>query len=163
MGRDKARKPRRRDEEPLSSGVCDAPFVMARADWLGYVAGRHGTSGLATARSTYADMKAEVKAVAYHEEQPDGSWVVLLYPLDGRPPQAQPTDEPVRTLHSSLTVASFLADAVMEQGSTVLHTIDGDPYRLVREYRERHPRGLPTVNRMWTAVTGVPQELLPTG
>jgi len=107
-------------------------------------------------------MRAEVSAVAYHEEQPDGSWSVLLYPLDGRPAQAQPTDEPVTTLNSSLTVASILADAVLAKRDTVLHTIDGDPYRLVREYRERHPDGRPVVNRMWTAVDGVPEELLPT-
>ncbi|MCZ0983930.1 hypothetical protein O1L60_45020 [Streptomyces diastatochromogenes] len=143
--------------------MCDAPFVMERAEWLGYVAGRHGAGGLATAGSTYDEMKAEVKAVAYHEEQPDGSWVVLLYPLDGRPPQAQQTDEPVTTLHSSLTVASFLADAVMAPNSTVLHTIGGDPYRLVAEYRQRHADACPVVNRMWTAVRDVPEELLPTG
>ncbi|MET9366218.1 hypothetical protein ABZX93_35715 [Streptomyces sp. NPDC006632] len=135
--------------------------MLEHADWLGYVAGRSGTPGLATEGETYEAMKAEVSAVAYHQEQPDGSWTVLLYPLDGRPPQAQPTDEPVTTLHSSLTVASLLADAVVAEGGTVLHTIDGDPYRLVREYRERHPDGLPVVNRMWTAVQGVPEELLP--
>lgn len=135
---------------------------MEHAEWLGYIAGRHGTNGLATG-GTFDEMKAEVKAVVYHEEQPDGSWEMLLYPQDGRPPQAQRTEEPVRTLHDSLTVASFLADAVMAKGSTVMHTIDGDPYRLVREYRARHPQSLPTVNRMWTDVRGVPEDLLPTG
>ncbi|MFF2571187.1 hypothetical protein [Streptomyces sp. NPDC058084] len=136
--------------------------MLEHAEWLGYVAGRLDSPGLATAGETYDAMKAEVSAVAYHEEQPDGSWTVLLYPLDGRPPQAQPTEEPVATLHSSLTVASLLADAVMARGSTVLHTIDGDPYQLVQAYRTRHPEGRPVVNRMWTAVQGVPKELLPT-
>jgi hypothetical protein len=163
MGRDKAKKPRRRDGEPVAPGVCDTPFVLQHAEWLGYVAGRSGTPGLATSGETYEAMKAEVSAVAYHEQHPDDSWHVLLYPLDGRPPQAQRTDEPVTTLHSSLIVASLLADAVMTAGSTVLHTVDGDPYRLVREYRERHPEGCPLVNRMWTNVQGVPEELLPTG
>ncbi|MEV5086024.1 hypothetical protein AB0K74_47645 [Streptomyces sp. NPDC056159] len=63
------------------------------------------------------------------------------------------------TLHTSLTVASFLADTVLPPGSTVMHTIDGDPYRLVREYRERYPRGRPVVNRMWADVQDVPAEL----
>jgi len=164
MGRDKARESRRAEAAaPADSGVCDTSFALEHAEWLGYVAGRFGEPGLATAGESYAAMKAEVAAVAYHEEQPDGSWTVLLFPLDGRPPQAQRTVEPVTTLHSSLTVVSYLADAVMEPNSTVLHTIGGDPYRLVAEYRRRHPDGRPVVNRMWAAVRDVPEELLPTG
>ncbi|MBL1120726.1 hypothetical protein JK364_51980 [Streptomyces sp. 110] len=51
----------------------------------------------------------------------------------------------------------------MAEGSTVLHTIDGDPYRLAREYRARHPGGRPAVNRMWASVQGAPEELVPAG
>ncbi|MFJ5016972.1 hypothetical protein [Streptomyces griseoluteus] len=69
----------------------------------------------------------------------------------------------MRTLPSSPAVASILADAVMGEGSTVLHTIGGDPYRLARKYRERHRGGRPAVNRMGVSVHDVPEDLVPDG
>lgn len=129
---------------------------MARAQWLGYVVGRDGKKpvGHATAGARRDEVMREIDAFVEHREGPDGAWTAMLHPCGDRPPQIMTTEKPVTTLHSSLTVASFLADRVMAPGAVVVHAIDGDPSLLVAEYRRRHPNGLPVVNRMWTEMLG---------
>ena len=138
--------------------MYDVPFVMERAEWLGYVTGQDHVPGYATHGEPYEAVLAGIHAWADHQEQPDGTWLALLHPpLEGWPPQVRPTEEPVLSLHNSLTIAGLLADSVMPPGSVVLHTIDRDPYLLVDLYRQQHPGEYPLVSRMWTGVTGVPQ------
>ncbi|MEV8344602.1 hypothetical protein [Streptomyces niveus] len=157
MGRHKQNKPRRQRGEVPADGVCTTPFVMERAEWLGYITGQQQPVGYATCGEHYDTVMAAVAGFIDHLRQPDGTWLPRLDPRDGRPWQALEPDpaEPITTLHRSLTVASFLADQNFEPGSVVLHTIDGDPYLLTDTYRQQHPGENPVISRMWTDVQGV--------
>lgn len=155
MGRRKQSKPRRSRPVPPPDGVCDTPFVMERAEWLGYITGQEQPLGYATAGESYDAVMAGIAGFVDHREQADGTWMPVLDPRDGRPWQALQTDEPVTTLYRSLTVASLLADQILPPGSVVLHTIGMDPYLLTDTYRQRHPGQNPVISRMWMDVAGV--------
>ncbi|MER7694966.1 hypothetical protein [Streptomyces sp. NPDC097610] len=129
---------------------------MERAEWLGYVTGQEQPLGYATAGEHYDEVMADVRGFIDHRQQPDGTWLPCLDPRDGRPWQALAPDpnEPVTTLHRSLTIASFLADQNFPPGSVVLHTIDMNPDLLTETYRQQHPGQTPVISRMWTDIRG---------
>lgn len=162
MGRFKPKAARGRTKP--RSGIADSQFVLARAQWLGYTADPRPMEqrvllGRATDGARFDEVMREIAGLSRHTEQPDGTWTMVIQPLNGRPTQALLKDEPARTLRRSMTYASELADMVLPRGGVLLYTIDGDPERLAREYQARHSDVAPVADRMWCNVVGAPQSI----
>ncbi|GGX99291.1 hypothetical protein [Streptomyces minutiscleroticus] len=156
MGRQKQGKQHGERPPTPADGVHETLFIVARAEWLGYITGQGDHPlGYATVGEDYDTVMASVAGFADHRKQDDGTWLPSLDTRDGRPGRTLQPHEPVTTLHRSVTIASFLADSSLPPEAVVLHTIGMDPYRFLAVYREQHPHQTPVASRMWTGIQNV--------